>query len=692
MRVRTVGRFATSLFSVLLAFGFFCSLSFTARSARASPLDDAVVQALLDHGFTGRIESTLEQRLGRPIDRTLADVGRLLWFDTIAGLNDDNGCGGCHSPMNGFGDTQSIAIGIDNNGIVGPGRAGPRNQRRTPSVINAAMFPRLMWNGRFAALSGDPFDNSLGFSFPLPEGLSLSGSAHLLVAQAFIPPTERTEAAGFAFQGTNDDMRAQVVSRLNDTPGYVEKFAEIYPSVQAGGPITYEMFASAIAELEQTLVFANAPIDRFARGHQQAMTDAQKRGAVLFFGKAKCVSCHAVSGDSNEMFSDFDNHVIGVPQIVPTLANITFDGPGQNEDFGLEQVTGNPADRYKFRSAPLRNLAAAAAFMHNGAFTTLESAIQHHLDVPASVATFTTSHLDADLQNPIAPMAGVLANLDPLLAAPIALTSNEFADLVDFVRNGLSDDRAKQSNLERLIPASVPSGRPMVVYESVCFSDAECTAREYCDGSGCVPKGAVFDACSGNVECESGLCQSGACATPANVTCKNVLRGVFGNVNDAFVSGDFPTYAPGGTQGAWTGESTGGNENFALIRFDLSFIPATAKIRSAVARVNVAWNDSAMEIASHPVLGTSSWVEKVVTYERFVKPGAWDTMPFTQVFAGGIGYKDLDLTALASDWVSGKLTNRGVLLREPKHDAHYLYTSEASQSSLRPRIRVCYSN
>jgi hypothetical protein len=33
---------------------------------------------------------------------------------------------------NGFGDTQPIAIGVDNNGIVGPGRTGPRNQRRSP--------------------------------------------------------------------------------------------------------------------------------------------------------------------------------------------------------------------------------------------------------------------------------------------------------------------------------------------------------------------------------------------------------------------------------------------------------------------------------------------------------------------------------------------------------------------------------
>ena len=103
---------------------------------------DAALRAYLDrHGFTGRVASTLEARLGRRVDQQVAEVGRMLWFDPIGGLNDDNTCAGCHSPTNGFGDTQSIAIGIENNGIVGPGRTGPRNQRRTPMVINTAFYP-----------------------------------------------------------------------------------------------------------------------------------------------------------------------------------------------------------------------------------------------------------------------------------------------------------------------------------------------------------------------------------------------------------------------------------------------------------------------------------------------------------------------------------------------------------------------
>lgn len=431
--------------------------------ANVAPLDQELTARLRQLGFTGRIEATLEQRLGRKVDKRLADLGRNLFHDTIVGLNNDNSCSGCHAATAGFGDTQSIAIGIDNNFIVGPDRAGPRNQRRTPMAANTAFFPNLMWNSRFASLSNDPFDNSAGFKFPPPEGLTLSDKAHLLIAQAFIPPTERVEAAGFAFPGDNYAIRSEVIRRIDAVPEYRKLFGRIFPEVDAGAPISYDMFAKAIAEFEFTLVFADAPVDRFARGEREAMTDDQKEGALLFFGKAGCVTCHSVSGQSNEMFSDFKEHVIGVPQIAPSFGNVTFDGPGANEDFGLEQVTGDPHDRYMFRTSPLRNVALQPAFFHNGAFTRLEDAIRFHLNVAQRARSYDPARagVKPDLQGPLGPIEPVLARLDPLMQTPVTLTSEEFRQLVEFVRGGLLDPRAKPENLRKLIPNRVPSGRPI---------------------------------------------------------------------------------------------------------------------------------------------------------------------------------------------------------------------------------------
>src|SRR6266700_3859879 len=215
-------------------------------------VDRDLAARLQELGFTGNIEATLEKRLNRAVNPARANLGRLLWFDTITGLHNDNTCAGCHSPTRGFGDTQSIAIGIDNNGIVGPDRRGPRNQRRTPMAINTAFYPNLMWNSRFASLADNPFDNSAGFQFPAPEDLTLSYLPQLLVAQAFIPPTERIEVAGFDFPGDNYAIRTEVLRRLNDVPEYRKLFGNLFPEVKAGGDINFDMFGKVIAEFEFT--------------------------------------------------------------------------------------------------------------------------------------------------------------------------------------------------------------------------------------------------------------------------------------------------------------------------------------------------------------------------------------------------------------------------------------------------------
>jgi cytochrome c peroxidase len=382
----------------------------------------------------------------------------------------------------------------------------------------------MMWNGRFKSLSGDPFDNSLGFGFPSPEnGIRFSYEnnvenhiTHLSQAQAEMPPTELIEVAGFTgicpngkpdpilgrwfcqfddglgtpvplpqfgedgSRSRNEPIRQEGLKFLNASSAYRQLFGEVFPEVAAGAPIDFHMFGKAIAEFEFTLVFADAPLDQFARGDDGAMTLAEKRGALLFFGKAGCVNCHSVrsvarnySGDPqpNEMFSDFQKYVVGVPQIAPyfgvELGNVVFDGLRQDEDFGLEQLTGDIADRYKFRTAPLRNLAVSPGFFHNGAFTRLEDAIRHHLDVYQSARTYdpVAAGVPEDLTHRLGPIEPVLLRLDPQLRVPIELTPSEFDDLVSFVRDGLLDERMKPENLCKLVPASVPSGLPVLEFE-----------------------------------------------------------------------------------------------------------------------------------------------------------------------------------------------------------------------------------
>ena len=164
-------------------------------------------------------------------------------------------------------------------------------------------------------------------------------------------------------------------------------------------------------------------------------------------------------------------HNIGVPQIAPFFGvgqgNVIFDGSNEDEDFGLEQITGDPNDRYKFRSSPLRNAALQPAFFHNGAFTRLEDAIRHHLDVEESVHHYNAveAGVDLDLTHRLASSEAMLESLDPILKDPIRLNDQEFRDLVSFVRDALLDGRARKRHLCPLIPDSVPSGMPLLTFE-----------------------------------------------------------------------------------------------------------------------------------------------------------------------------------------------------------------------------------
>jgi cytochrome c peroxidase len=334
-------------------------------------------------------------------------------------------------------------------------------------ILNNVFYRSLMWNSRFAAISRDPFDNSDGFQFPAPESFTLSYLPHLLTAQAFIPVTENVEMAGFGAPDTHDGIRDVVVQRLNANAEYRKLFGKSFREVNAGAPITYEMLARSIAEFEFTLVFADAPLDKFARGQKNAMTYDEKRGALLFFRSGNCARCHTAGGESFEMFSDFQMHVAGIPQITPANGNVVFDGPAANEDFGLEQVTGNASDRYAFRTSPLRNLALQRAFFHNGCFTRLEDAVRYHLDAIAAAPSYdpVLAGVDVDLQGPQGPIAPVLARIDPELATPVTLSTDEFRQLVAFLRTGLLDPKANAHDLRKLIPAQVPSGRPIHVFQ-----------------------------------------------------------------------------------------------------------------------------------------------------------------------------------------------------------------------------------
>jgi cytochrome c peroxidase len=298
---------------------------------------------------------------------------------------------------------------------------------------------------------------------------------HLLGAQAFTPVINRVEMAG-SFQGDAHEMRTAVVDRVSAIEEYRRAFGDVFDDVATGQPLRFEHIGAALAEFQFTLIRADAPIDAYARGDRDALTVEQKRGALLFFHiESRCGECHNTHDFANEMFSDFEPHVLGVPQVMPTVTISTFDGPGADEDYGLEQQTGSERDRYKFRTSPLRNAVYQPSFMHNGAFLCLEDAIRHHVDPYESARNYTADRLEPSLQGPLGPIEPVLQRLHGFFENPRGFSEEEIGLLVAFVGEALTDPDASPEALRSLVPLSVPSGLPVHDFEfDLPSADARC--------------------------------------------------------------------------------------------------------------------------------------------------------------------------------------------------------------------------
>lgn len=393
---------------------------------------------------------------------SLVALGQSLFFDKELSGNRDIACATCHNPPTAMGDGQSLAVGTGGSG-VGPSRTlGPGRQfvpRNAPTLLNVALgLPYVFWDGRVSGFTGF-FDTPAGSA--LPPGLT-----SLLAAQAMFPVTNRTEMRGEpgdkdVFGNPNElaqfgdsqwaEMWRAVMLRLLAIPAYQARFAAAFPGV-AANQLGFQHAATAIAAFEtQALTKTDSPFDRYMRRNDEAMTQEQKRGALLFFGKATCSSCHNGPQLGAGSFVD-----VGVPQIGPGV------GPELPLDLGRGAMPGNEFYRFAFRIAPLRNVELTAPYFHDGAYPTLEAVVGHYNDVRLALPGFDATQLAADVRatyhgDPLT-IAGVLERLDFRLQQPLKLTETERAELVAFLKS-LTDPAAR--DLRALVPATVPSGLPV---------------------------------------------------------------------------------------------------------------------------------------------------------------------------------------------------------------------------------------
>ena len=134
---------------------------------------------------------------------------------------------------------------------------------------------------------------------------------------------------------------------------YRQKFWQAFGSPE----ITSGNIVKAIANFLRTIIVNNSPFDRWVSGDRSAISQSARKGFLLFTGKAKCVECH-----SSPNFSDSKFHNTGINSLDP----------------GHFDVTGNPEDRNRFRTASLRQASRTPPYMHNGSKKSLMSVIEFY--------------------------------------------------------------------------------------------------------------------------------------------------------------------------------------------------------------------------------------------------------------------------------------------------------------------------
>ena len=417
----------------------------TVTNVQAPPSLDAQVRAQISRWNITPILALAPQ------NPALVDLGRSLFFDKLLSGNRDVSCASCHQTSLALGDARSLAVGTHQ-------QLSPRN---APSLFSVGLgMPYLFWDGLVS---------QFGPSAPIvsPAGSALPSSvANVLAAQALLPVVNRLEMRGQAgdhdafgnvneLATPNDSSFAAIWSaamhRITAVNEYAQKLGVAYP----GTDVTRLGFEYAAMAFEvQTFTKFNSPFDRYLAQDDGALTAAQKQGALLFFTKARCVTCHNGPFLGGQEFAS-----VAVPQI----------GPGSGSAAPLDAGTGEPGIRgpfqtakFVFRVAPLRNVELTAPYMHDGAYPTLDAVVRHYNNVDSAVKSYDPSQLDpsprSSYHGDASTINALLASLDGRLRAPIGLTVEEQEQLVAFLQS-LTDPAAR--SMANVAPATVPSGLPV---------------------------------------------------------------------------------------------------------------------------------------------------------------------------------------------------------------------------------------
>lgn len=403
----------------------------------------------------------------------LVSLGQALMFDKVLSGNRDISCATCHQPARHGADGLSLAIGTGGTGLGPERRLGAGRKlipRNAPSLLNQGLRSQyIFWDGRISGFRSGPFTTPVRPFLPVPVG-------DILTAQALFPVINREEMRGNPgdrdILGQPNELAqfadSQVVqvwqgvmARLLAIPEYVQMFQAAFPAVSPAA-LGFQHAAEALGAFQMfAFTRINSPFEQYLNRNDGALTEQEKRGALVFFQQGRCVQCHGGPLLGGDRFAND-----GVPQLGPGVApSAPLDaGAGDVPRLPNGQPGGPPpaAVRFSFRVPPLRNVELTAPYMHNGVYPTLDAVVRHYNNVPAALTSYDVTQVAPELRGlyrgDAATIAAVQATLDFRLRAPMGLSAADQQDLVAFLRS-LTDPAAR--DLTGLVPQRVPSGLPI---------------------------------------------------------------------------------------------------------------------------------------------------------------------------------------------------------------------------------------
>lgn len=323
-------------------------------------------------------------------------LGDKLFHDKRFSIDGTVSCATCHDDRKAFTDSPLKAS---------EGHHKLTGTRNAPTVLNAAYFTTLFWDGRSPSLE----DQS---QFPMVNPVEMGLQDH-----------------------------APVLKIVREDPAYVDGFKKAFG--KSGKDVTMEEVKMAIAAFERTLVSGDSPFDRwYFGGDAKAISDTARRGFEVFIGQGRCVSCHVIE-QTQALFTDnkFHNIGVGINRIqadVPKLAGeflrakaagadvdkAVLSDP-KTSDLGRFAVTDGFDEIGGFKTSTLRNIALTGPYMHDGSLKTLKDVVKHYNEGGKSPGD--PNPVNPYLSGGIRPLNLTDQQIDDLVAFMEALTSPSVA-------------------------------------------------------------------------------------------------------------------------------------------------------------------------------------------------------------------------------------------------------------------------